>query len=81
MGTVRRETQGTIGAVQRMVQNLGIALFASIASAFIRLHSQGGLNQLMKGFREAWLFAAVMLLFSLFILIWNRTYRLFKTLK
>lgn len=67
MGAVSRDIQGTIGAVQRMVQNLGIGLYAVIASVFIRVHSNGDIETFMNGFREAWLLATVSILFSLFV--------------
>lgn len=58
MGAVGRETQGTIGAVQRMVQNLGIAIDTSIVAALIRIHAGYGITGLMVGFRSAWGYAA-----------------------
>lgn len=67
MGAVSRDTQGTIGAVQRMVQNLGIALYAAIASTFIRVHSHAGLEIFMNGFRGAWMFATATLVLSLLV--------------
>lgn len=58
MGAVGVDMQGTIGAVQRMVQNLGIAIDTSIAAAMIRLHAGSGMGGLMPGFQSAWLYAA-----------------------
>ncbi|TCP29726.1 EmrB/QacA subfamily drug resistance transporter [Scopulibacillus darangshiensis] len=69
MGSAGQTVQGTIGAVQRMVQNLGIAIFSAIAAAVIRAHSHQGTTVLMDGFREAWAFAAISLAFSLFVFI------------
>ncbi|WP_172840538.1 MFS transporter [Virgibacillus phasianinus] len=71
MGAVSQEVQGTIGAVQRMVQNLGIALYAAVTSSFIQTHSHGGLGSFMNGFREAWIFATVTLVFSLLVFIYT----------
>jgi len=69
MGAVGRDSQGTIGAVQRMVQNLGIALFSAITAAFIYTHSNAGVQGWMVGFREAWLFGAASLLVSLIMFV------------
>ncbi|NRD80933.1 MFS transporter [Bacillus sp. BRMEA1] len=69
MSAVGREIQGTIGAFQRMMQNLGIALYATIASVFIRTHSHSGIETIMSGFREAWIFASGTILLSLLIFI------------
>lgn len=69
MGVVGRERQGTIGAVQRMVQNLGIAVDTAITAAFIRIHSGSGSAALMVGFREAWVYAATTLFLSLGFLV------------
>ncbi|MFC7391474.1 MFS transporter [Scopulibacillus cellulosilyticus] len=65
MGAVPYEIQGTIGAVQRMVQNLGIALYTVIATALIQGHSHNGINDLMNGYQGAWIFAAITLVLSL----------------
>ncbi|GIN84639.1 MFS transporter [Heyndrickxia sporothermodurans] len=69
MGTVDKEFQGTIGSIQRMIQNLGIALYAAITSAFIRAHSNGDVNELMIGFRHAWAFAATSIFGSCLVFI------------
>lgn len=69
MGTVDKEFQGTIGSIQRMIQNLGIALYATITSAFICAHSNGDVNELMIGFRHAWTFAAISIFGSLLVFI------------
>ncbi|KYP81812.1 MFS transporter [Ferroacidibacillus organovorans] len=70
MGAVGRETQGTIGAVQRMVQNLGIAIDTAIAAVLIRIHSGVGSEGLMVGFRAAWGFAAGTLGITLVLFAW-----------
>lgn len=57
MGAVGRDQQGTIGAVQRMVQNLGIAMDTSIVAVMLRLHAGSGVGGLMVGFRLAWGYA------------------------
>ena len=65
MSAVNQDIQGTIGAIQRMIQNLGIALFTAITSIFIRTHSHEGVEKLITGFRTSWSFAAMSLLISL----------------
>jgi MFS family permease len=67
MCAVGRDIQGTIGAVQRMVQNLGIALYTAISSALIREHSHSDIKTIMSGFREAWMFGSGSILLSLLI--------------
>jgi EmrB/QacA subfamily drug resistance transporter len=69
MSAVGRDIQGTIGAVQRMMQNLGIALYATIASVLIRTHSHSGIETIMSGFRQAWMFASGTILLSLLVFI------------
>lgn len=53
MGTVSQDMQGTIGATQRMVQNIGIAVYTAITSLFIT-HSSNSDKlveaQVMHGF-------------------------------
>jgi EmrB/QacA subfamily drug resistance transporter len=70
MGAVGRETQGTMGAVQRMVQNLGIAIDTAIAAVLIRIHSGVGSEGLMVGFRAAWGYAAGTLGITLLLFAW-----------
>lgn len=65
MGAVNKQIHGTIGAVQRMVQNLGIALYTAVAAGFIHAHADGGVSGLLRGFRESWTFATVTILFSI----------------
>jgi EmrB/QacA subfamily drug resistance transporter len=57
MGAAQEGSQGTVGAVQRMVQNLFIAVGAAVGAAFI------GADQGTGGawsFRGPWVFAAVL---------------------
>lgn len=77
MGATGQESQGTIAAVQRMVQNLGIAVDTAVAAALIRIHAGSGMAGLMAGFREAWGYATVTLVASLalFLLILVRTHK------
>jgi EmrB/QacA subfamily drug resistance transporter len=65
MGSVGHELQGTIGAVQRMVQNIGIAMGTSVAASMIQFGSNMGTAGYMSAFREAWMVAAVAVLISL----------------
>ncbi len=66
MGSVGTELQGTIGAFQRMVQNIGIAIGTSMAASMIHSGMNMGIAGYMTAFREAWGFAAVAVLISLF---------------
>lgn len=70
MDAVGRETQGTIGVVQRMVQNLGIAIDTAIAASLIRMHAGVGSEGLMVGFRAAWGYAAGTLGITLILFAW-----------
>ena len=54
--------QGTVGAAQRMVQNIGIAIYTAITSLFINNSSSS--NKLIAGASEAWLFAAASFIYS-----------------
>lgn len=70
VGSGGNERQGTIGAVQRMVQNLGIAIDTAVAAALIRVHS--GPPGLILGIREAWGYATItLLLFCLCCPVFN----------
>lgn len=69
MNAVDKHTQGTIGSVQRMVQNLGIAIYAAVASAFISMYSNNDISHLMTGIKSAWLFAAASLCLVLIIFL------------
>ncbi|HEU5378274.1 MAG TPA: MFS transporter [Ktedonobacteraceae bacterium] len=57
MASGAKELQGTIGSIQRMVQNVGIALGTAIAAALMQ--TSGVLNRaaLTDGFHWSWLFA------------------------
>ena len=66
MGSVGTELQGTIGAFQRMVQNIGIAIGTSVAASMIHSGLNTGTAGYMSAFREAWVFAAGAVLISLF---------------
>ncbi|WP_307499558.1 MFS transporter [Paenibacillus brasilensis] len=61
MGSVGLELQGTIGSVQRMVHNIGLAVGTSTAALMIRLNSNSGL----LAFRELWILAACTVLLAL----------------
>lgn len=63
MGSVSQDMQGTVGAAQRMVQNIGIAIYTAITSLFINNFSSS--NKLIAGASEAWLFAAASLFIAL----------------
>lgn len=65
MGAVTREFQGTIGAVQRMTQNVSIAIGASVSTAFIQSHTGMGVDGIMLALRESWIFSAVLILLNL----------------
>lgn len=67
MGTVSKDMQGTVGATQRMVQNIGIAFYTAIISLFISNQSQ--LDKLITGASHAWLFASLTLVLSLLPLL------------
>lgn len=69
MGVVGKESQGTIGAVQRMIQNLGIAVDTAVAAAFIWIYAGSGTAGLMVGFREAWGYATFTLFISLLLIL------------
>ena len=47
MGSVSQDMQGTVGAAQRMVQNIGIAIYTAITSLFINNSSSS--NKLIAG--------------------------------
>ncbi|PTJ16340.1 MFS transporter [Staphylococcus succinus] len=65
MGSVSPQEQGTIGALQRMAQNIGIALYTSISSTLIANNE----NDLTRGFSYSWFFAFFTLLLMLILLI------------
>lgn len=68
MGTVGSESQGTIGAVQRMAQNVGIALGTSVAALLIRSGSQFRTTGYMSAFRGSWMVAGGAVLICLLAL-------------
>lgn len=76
MKAVDWDKQGTIGAVQRMVQNLGIAVDTAVAVALIRIHAGSGTAGLMIGFRQTWGYAVTTLVASLafFVLLFVRSH-------
>lgn len=57
MGSVAETQQGTIGAVNRMVQNAAIALGVVVASAMLGFQIKIPNEQLIIGFQHAWWFA------------------------
>ena len=63
MGTVSQDMQGTVGATQRMVQNIGIAFYTAVTSLFIN-HSSNS-DKLLEGSSHAWLFASLTLFLAL----------------
>lgn len=63
MKTVSQDMQGTVGATQRMVQNIGIAFYTAVTSLFISNSSNSG--QLVEGASHAWLFASLTLFLAL----------------
>ncbi len=65
MSQVSADMQGTIGAIQRMVQNVAIAIGTAAAAALLRIHAGSGIQGAMLGFRLPWMFAALLILFGL----------------
>ncbi|MGU3281909.1 MFS transporter [Staphylococcus epidermidis] len=63
MGTVSQDMQGTSGATQRMVQNIGIAFYTAVTSLFISNSSNS--DKLIEGSSHAWLFASITLFLAL----------------
>ena len=63
MGTVSQNMQGTVGATQRMVQNIGIAFYTAVTSLFIS--NSPNSDKLIEGASHAWLFASITLLLAL----------------
>jgi MFS family permease len=60
MNSVGLEFQGTIGSVQRMVHNIGLAVGTSTAASMIRFETKLGL----LAFREIWILAACAVLIA-----------------
>ena len=69
MRSVGRDMQGTIGAVQRMVLNLGIAIDTAVTATLISTTSHANTIHLMNGFRHSWNYAALTILFSLVVFL------------
>ncbi|MCM3320553.1 MFS transporter [Staphylococcus warneri] len=63
MGTVSQDMQGTVGATQRMIQNIGIAFYTTVTSLFISNSSNS--DKLIEGSSHAWLFASITLFLAL----------------
>jgi len=63
MGTVSQDMQGTVGATQRMIQNIGIAFYTAVTSLFISNSSNS--DKLIEGSSHAWLFASITLFLAL----------------
>ena len=63
MKTVSQDIQGTVGATQRMVQNIGIAFYTAVTSLFISNSSNS--DKLISGTSHAWLFASLSLFLAL----------------
>ncbi|UUZ85069.1 hypothetical protein LJK88_16665 [Paenibacillus sp. P26] len=75
MGAVGAEKQGTIGAVQRMIQNLGIAIYTSVAAAIVPAHSVAGTDGLMAGIRQMWNLTAGSILLCIVVFLCFRPRR------
>lgn len=69
MGAVSEHMQGTVGATQRMVQNIGIAVYTAITSLFINKSSST--EKLIIAARESWIFAAITLVLALLPLLFK----------
>lgn len=54
MASVSKEKQGSIGAVQRMLQNVAIAFGAAVAATFMSSQSNIGTDGLIQAFRYSW---------------------------
>jgi EmrB/QacA subfamily drug resistance transporter len=65
MDEVSANMQGTIGAIQRMVQNVAIAIGTAAAAALLRIHTGSGIQGAMLGFRLPWMFASLLILLGL----------------
>lgn len=65
MSSVGKQEQGTIGALQRMSQNIGIAVYTSVSTSLIANNE----NNLIRGFSLSWFFAFISLLIMLILLI------------
>lgn len=65
MASVSKEKQGSIGAVQRMLQNVAIAFGAAVAATFMSTQSHLGTDGLIQAFRYSWYIAGGLLLFNI----------------
>jgi EmrB/QacA subfamily drug resistance transporter len=65
MGAVSTDQQGTISAVQRMVQNIAIAFGASVAAAFMNAQVGNGNMGLIHAFQFSWFAAGGLLILNL----------------
>ncbi|MGA5716789.1 MFS transporter [Bacillus bombysepticus] len=65
MASVPKEKQGTIGALQRMLQNVAIAFGAAVAATFMSSQSNMDTDGLIHAFQYSWYIAGWLLLFNL----------------
>ncbi|WP_242270505.1 MFS transporter [Bacillus cereus group sp. BfR-BA-01425] len=65
MASVSKEKQGSVGAVQRMLQNVAIAFGAAVAATFMSTQSYLGTDGLIQAFRYSWYIAGGLLLFNI----------------
>ena len=65
MASVSKDKQGSIGAVQRMLQNVAIAFGAAVAATFMSTQSYLGTDGLIQAFRYSWYIAGGLLLFNI----------------
>jgi MFS family permease len=65
MSAVESEQHGTISSVNRMVHNFGNALGVGVAAALLQKSSDGLQVKSAQGFFYAWLFALLLISFSL----------------
>lgn len=70
MAAVPSELQGTIGAVQRMLLNVGNAFGATVCALFLR--SLGSASDPSLGVHACWLFAAITMGMTLTVMILSR---------
>lgn len=69
VAAVDHSRQGTIGSVQRMVQNLGIAVYSAITAVLITTNSEVHTARYMLGYRFSWDTAAVSLALALAVFL------------
>lgn len=69
MAAVDHSRQGTIGAVQRMMQNLGIAVFSAITAVLITASSEMHTANFMLGYRLSWDISAISLAVALGVFV------------